>query len=98
MAGTVINNSMKKITKETTLVELLGDEKTERILAKYNLPCLSCPFAHQEMESLKLGDVCKIYNIDAEKLLTELSRIEKAKVKKKAKLSSPKDSNKIYKK
>lgn len=89
---------MKKITKQTVLADLLGDKKTEKILAKYNLPCLSCPFAQQEMESLKLGDVCKMYGIDAEKLLTELSYIKKAKVKKKVKLSSPKDLNKINKK
>jgi len=46
-------------------------------MAKHNLPCLSCPFAHQEMESLKLGDVCKIYNIDLEKLLEDLNKIYK---------------------
>lgn len=68
---------MKKITKETTLVELLGNEKRERILAKYNLPCLTCPFAQQEMESLKLGDACKAYGIDIEKLLKDLNKADK---------------------
>jgi len=68
---------MKKITKETTLVDLLGDKKAEEILAKHNLPCLSCPFAQQEMRSLKLGDVCRAYNIDAEKLLKDLNKVYK---------------------
>ena len=64
-------------TKDTALVKILELPEAEKILAKYNLPCLSCPFAKSEMENLKIGDVCKIYDIDVEKLLKELKEVYK---------------------
>lgn len=64
-----------KITKDTTLAEILKSSEAEKILAKYNLPCLGCPFAKFEMENLKIGEVCKMYNIDLKNLLKELSKI-----------------------
>ncbi len=66
---------MTKITKETTLDEILNDPKAKTILVKYNLPCLSCPFAKTEMENLKLGDVCKMYGINPISLLKELNQL-----------------------
>jgi len=66
---------MPKITKDTTLAELLDKPEAEKILAKYNLPCLGCPFAKFEMENLKIGEVCKMYNIDLKNLLKELNKI-----------------------
>jgi hybrid cluster-associated redox disulfide protein len=66
-----------KITKDTTLVEILKNTEAEKILAKYNLPCLSCPYAQYEVEKLKIGQVCKMYNIDIEKLLKELNGVYK---------------------
>lgn len=64
-----------KITKDTTLAEILKYSEAEKILAKYNLPCLGCPFAKFEMENLKIGEVCKTYNIDLKNLLKELNKI-----------------------
>ena len=66
---------MPKITKDTTLAELLDKPEAEKILAKYNLPCLGCPFAKFEIENLKIGEVCKMYNIDLKNLLKELNKI-----------------------
>ncbi len=66
---------MPKIIKDTTLAELLESPKAAEILAEYNLPCLSCPFAKFEMERLKIGEICKMYSIDGEKLLKELNRV-----------------------
>lgn len=66
---------MPKIIKDTTLAELLDKPEAEKILAKYNLPCLGCPFAKFEMENLKIGEVCKMYNIDLKNLLKELNKI-----------------------
>jgi len=67
-----------KITKDTTLVEILKYSASEEILAKYNVPCLGCPMAKFELENLKIGEVCKMYGIDAEKLIKELNgRIKK---------------------
>ncbi len=65
---------MAEITRETTLSELLNDPEAQGILAKYNLPCLGCPFAQFEIKTLKLGEVCKMYNINIEKLLKDLNK------------------------
>lgn len=70
-------NLMAKIAKDTTLAEVLADSELEKVLAKHNLPCLSCPFARFEMEKLKLGDICAMYNIDSEKLLADLNKVNK---------------------
>ncbi len=64
---------MAKITKETTLAEILNYSEAKKILVKYNLPCLVCPMAKFEIENLKIGDVCKLYTIDSKKLLKELN-------------------------
>ena len=68
---------MPKITKNTTLSELLGDSEAERVLAKYRLPCLTCPFAESEMDHLKIGEICKMYGINLEKLLKDLNEVDK---------------------
>ncbi|MDD5145790.1 MAG: DUF1858 domain-containing protein [Candidatus Pacebacteria bacterium] len=66
-----------KITKDTTLSDILEVPGAEKILAKYNLPCLSCPYAKMEMGNLKIGEICKNYGIDLEKLLIELNKDQK---------------------
>ena len=68
-----------KITNNTTLAEILKIPGAERILAKYNLPCLSCPFAALEIEELKIGKVCERYEIDLKSLLEDLNKIGKRK-------------------
>jgi len=68
---------MREVTKDTTISEILKRKGTEEILAKYNLPCLGCPMARFEIENLKLGEVCKMYKINIEKLLEELRVNEK---------------------
>ena len=65
---------MRKITAKTTLKEILESPKSEEILTKYGVPCLSCPMAIFEIEKLKIGDVCKMYGIDAKSLLKELNK------------------------
>jgi len=63
------------ITKDTTLADILKKKGAEKVLAKYNLPCLTCPMAKFELENLKLGQVCKMYGIDADELLKELNPV-----------------------
>ena len=63
-----------EVTLETTLAEILKQKGAEEILAKYNLPCLTCPSAASEIKMLKIGEVCVAYNIDCEKLLKELNK------------------------
>lgn len=64
----------KKITKETVLADILKISGAEKILAKYELPCLTCPFAKFEIEKLKIGNVCEMYQIDLENLLKDLNK------------------------
>jgi len=66
---------MPKITKETILAEIMKVPGAQEILAKYNLPCLSCPFAKMEMEKLKIGGVCQMYGIDADNLIKDLNKL-----------------------
>ena len=73
----------EKITENTALAGILEKPELVKILAKYNLPCLSCPFAKMEMDAthppphLKIGEVCKMYGIDLSKLLKELNALYK---------------------
>jgi hypothetical protein len=67
-----------KITKKTKLAKIIDDPKIEKILNKYEFPCISCPFARYEMEELEIGFVCEKYDIDADKLIKEInSKINK---------------------
>lgn len=68
---------MTKIAEDTTLSEILKNPEAEKILTKYNLPCLSCPFAKSEMETLKIGEICKMYSVKTQNLLKELSQLYK---------------------
>lgn len=63
-----------EIKKNTSLAKILKVAGATEILLKYNLPCLGCPFARTEMNDLKIGDICKMYDINTEKLLEELNK------------------------
>jgi hypothetical protein len=64
-------------TEKTTLEEVLGVSGAEEILAKYNVPCLSCPMAQIEMAGLTLGEICANYRIDIKNLLIDLNLAER---------------------
>lgn len=68
-----------KITKDTTLAEVLEQPNAEEILAKYKVPCLTCPMAKMEMQVLRIGDICKMYGINQVELLSELNATESTK-------------------
>lgn len=68
-------NNEEKITENTTLAEILEIPGAEEILAKYKVPCLSCPMAKFEIQQLKLGEVCKMYGIDTDKLFKEINEL-----------------------
>jgi len=63
----------KKFTRESTLAEVLKHPKANEILKEFMVPCVSCPFAKLEMESLKLEEIARMYGIDLEKLLEKLN-------------------------
>ena len=62
-----------KITKKTKLSKLIDDKKAQKVLEKYDFPCISCPHARLEMEILELGSICEMYGIDSAKLIKELN-------------------------
>ena len=64
-----------KFTKETTLAEILKNPEAEKILSKYNLPCLTCPYARYEIAELRIGQVCEMYQINLKALLKELNQL-----------------------
>jgi len=64
---------MAKITKDTTLEKILEQKDGDEILHKNNVPCVSCPMASMELGVLKIGDVCKMYKLNLEKILKELN-------------------------
>ena len=64
----------KKYNKNSTLAETLENPKNRKILEKFNVPCLTCPFATLEMNSLTLEQIAKLYQIGLEKLLEELNK------------------------
>jgi len=63
-----------KTTAKTTLEKILHKKGGEEVLAKHGVPCVSCPMAKMEMDKLKIGEVCKMYSINAEKLLKDLNK------------------------
>ena len=65
-----------EIKKDTKLEVILGIEGAEEILAKYEVPCLSCPYAKYEMGELDLGTICEKYGIDSESLIKDLNSIK----------------------
>jgi len=65
---------MEKITEKITLKEILENPKAGEILAKHGVPCMSCPYASLELDKLKIGEVCKMYGLNLEKILKELNK------------------------
>ncbi len=63
-----------KITKKSTIEDILNHPKGKEMLAKYNVPCLGCPMAAMEMQDLKIEDVAKQYGIELEDMLKELNK------------------------
>ena len=63
-----------KITKNTTLQEVLEIPGAEEALAKYKVPCLTCPMAQMEMGVLTIGNICQMYSLDLIGLLKELNK------------------------
>ena len=62
-----------EVTEETPLGELLQNPKALGILAKHGLPCLFCPAISFEVGFLKLGQVAKVYGLDAKAIVKELN-------------------------
>jgi hypothetical protein len=68
---------MKKVTENTVLSSILDNPKTKKVLADYSVPCLTCPFAAEEIENLKIGYICKTYGINVKKIINDLNKAVK---------------------
>lgn len=64
----------KEINERTTVKEILDIRGGEKILKKYNLPCLSCPMASFEIESLEIGEVSDMYGLDKKSIIKEVNK------------------------
>lgn len=62
-----------KITKKTKLSEIIDNPKAKEALDEFDFPCITCPFARYEMESLDIGTICDMYNIDLDKVVKKLN-------------------------
>jgi hypothetical protein len=65
-----------KISKDSTLAEILEKKGADKVLSANRVPCMTCPMAQMELSSLKLENVCNMYGLDMEKILKELSKLK----------------------
>jgi len=80
-----------KVDKHTKLGKIMKMKGMEKILTKYNVPCVSCPMAKMEIDSLEIGYVCKLYGLPEKEIILEINKI----LKKKDKAEKPKKKIKI---
>lgn len=67
---------MPRITQKTTLEKALELNGAVDVLLKHGVPCLSCPMASFEIDKLQIGEVCKMYGLNLEKILKELDKLK----------------------
>jgi len=67
---------MQKLTAKTTLKNIIKQKGGAEVLMENNVPCLSCPMAHVEIDKLEIGMVCKMYGLNLDKILKELNSIK----------------------
>jgi hypothetical protein len=63
-----------KINSKTTLVKIIDKKGGAKILMKNGVPCLSCPMAAVEIDTLEIGKVCKMYGLNLKKILADLNK------------------------
>jgi hypothetical protein len=66
-----------KITEDTTLAEILEKPEAEGVLKKNGVPCMTCPIASEEINSLQIGQVARIYSLDVTKIIKEINSLNK---------------------
>lgn len=70
---------MDKITKKSTLKDILSLKNGAQVLAEFDVPCMGCAFAHLEMDKLTLADICQMYGLDLDGILGALNNKEATK-------------------
>ena len=70
-----------KVDEHTKLGKIIKIRGMDKILKKYSVPCVSCPLAKMEIDSLEIGYVCDIYGLKTKELLLEINKTLKARDK-----------------
>lgn len=65
-----------KITEETTLKQILSLPGAEKTLQGLEIPCMTCPFASMEMETLTIDQIAKTYGLDLKEILNKLNNLK----------------------
>ncbi len=65
-----------RITKNSTLAEILTIPGAYEELAKLGVPCMVCPLMGAEMHFLTLEAICNMYKLDLEKILKKLGKLD----------------------
>lgn len=63
-----------KITEDTTLEKILKQKNSEEILKKHGVPCMTCPMAAQELNTLTIGEITQIYGLNLDAILYNLTK------------------------
>ncbi len=63
-----------KITSKTKIAKLFAKKTLLNVLKKYEVPCVSCPIAKQEIDKNSIGYVCDIYGLPKEEIIKELNK------------------------
>ena len=71
-----MSKETKKITKDSVLGEVMELKDVEKVLHENKVPCIHCPMAQMEMNTLKVGQICKMYGLDEKKLIKELNELK----------------------
>ncbi len=66
----------QKIDRDTVLGQVLGLKGANEVLSANRVPCITCPMAKMEMDTLKIGQICSMYGIDEKKLIKELNELK----------------------
>lgn len=66
------------VNKESILSEIIN-QGGEPVLKKHGVPCVSCPMAAMELNTLQIGDVCNIYGLDLDAILKDLNKPKQKK-------------------
>ena len=82
-----------KVDEHTKLGKIIKLKGIEKILTKHRVPCVTCPMAKMEMDSLEIGHVCSMYGLNEKELLLDINKI----LKHKDKIEKPKPARKIKK-
>jgi hypothetical protein len=70
-----MSEKSKKINENTVLGDAIALKGADKVMHDNKVPCMHCPMAKMEMDTLKIGQICKMYGLDEKKLIKELNEL-----------------------